>query len=181
MREFQGKLYYRELIREEASIILKIPSSTAYNFSCTNLTEKQSLSLFRGYRSLVRYWQQLPGAVRGKKLPRLASCTKDHYKCENEWNSAWSVETIKNRDSFPTNLDILASLEKIQTPRPIPLKPGIPFPLTASSNGLIPPSVVFGPPNTHPLMQQCGQKELSDVIQQLKDTLADHFLGSQLP
>ena len=167
MREFQGKLYYRELIREEASIILKIPSSTAYNFSCTNLTEKQSLALFRGYRSLVCYWQQLPGEVRGKKLPQLISCTKDHQKCESEWNSVWSKETIKNRDPFPPNFDILASLEKMQT--------------SAPDTFVTPAPIIFGLPNTQPWMRKCGQKELNDLIKQLKDTLADHFLGSQPP
>jgi hypothetical protein len=179
MRKFQGTLYYHELVREEASYIFKIPLSTAYDFPCTDLTEKQSLALFRGYRSLVRYWQELPEVVRGKKLSQLASCTKDHHKCQSEWDSAWSVETIKTGDPFPTNLDILASLEKIQTSRPIPLNPCIPFPLTASPNGLTPAPIVFGPPNTQPLMRQCGQKELNDLIKQLKDTLADHFLGSR--
>jgi hypothetical protein len=168
MRDFQGKLYYHELIMEEASFVLEIPSSTAYNFPCTkfNLTEKQSLALFRGYRSLLHYWQDLPGRVRKKKLSQLTSC-KNHHKCQNEWDSAWSVETFKSRDPFPPNFDILASLEKIQTSAPDAFVTAAP--------------IVFGLPDAQPWMRACGQKELSDLIKQLKDTLADHFLGSQLP
>jgi hypothetical protein len=166
MREFQGKLYYHELIREEGSFLLKIPSSTAYDFPCANLIEKQSLALFRGYRSLLHYWQDLPGRVRRKKLSQLTSC-KNHHKCQNEWDSAWSVETVQNRDPFPPNFDILASLEKIQTSAPDGFVTAAP--------------IAFGQPNTQPWMRACGQKELSDLIKQLKDTLADHFLGSRLP
>jgi len=167
MREFQGKLYYHELIREEASVLLKIPSSTAYDFPSTNLTEKQSLALFRGYRSLLHYWQDLPGRVRKKKLFQFTSC-KNHHKCQSEWDSAWSAETVQNRDPFPPlNFDILASLEKIQTSAPDGFVTAAP--------------IVFGQPNTQPWMRACGQKELGDLIKQLKDTLADHFLGSQLP
>jgi hypothetical protein len=99
------------------------------------------------------------------------------------------VETIKNRDPFPLNLDILTSLEKVQAPRPNTPNP---IPFSFAPNSLTPAAsapnpffatatpVVFSP-NTQPLMRQCGQKELSDLIKQLKDTLADHFLGSQLP
>ena len=166
MREFQGNLYYHELIREEGSSIFKIPSSTAYDFPCTNLTEKQSLSLFRGYRSLLHYWQHLPGAVREKKLIQLSSC-KDHHKCQREWDSAWSVETLKSRDPFPPNFDILASLENIQT--------------SAPDAFVTPAPIIFGVPSTQSWMRQCGQKELNDLIKQLKDTLADHFLGSRPP
>lgn len=166
MRDFQGKLYYHELIREEASFVLKIPSSTAYNFPCTNLTETQSLALFRGFRSFLHYWQDLPGRARKNKLSQLTSC-KNHHKCQNEWDSAWSVEAIKSRDPFPPHFDILASLEKIQTSAPDAFVAAAP--------------IVFGLPNAQPWMRACGQKELSDLINQLKDTLADHFLGSQLP
>jgi len=188
MRKFQGMLYYHELVKEEASFIFKIPLSTAYEFPCTNLTEKQSLALFRGYRSLLRYWHQLPGAVRGKKVSQLASCKDHHHKCQNEWDSVWSVETIKNRYPFPFNFDILASLEKVQTSRPDTLNP-IPFSFTpnsqtsatSASNAFVTATPLVFPPNTQSLMRQCGQKELSDLIKQLKDTLADHFLGSQLP
>ena len=188
MRKFQGILYYHELVREESSIIFKFPSSTAYNIPHTNLTEKQSLALFRGYRSLLRYWHQLPGAVREKKLSQLALC-KDHHKCQSEWDSAWSVETIKKRDPFSHNLDILASLKTVQAPRPNTSNP-IPFsfalnsktPATSTPNPFfVTATPVVFPPNTQLLMRQCGQKELSDLIKQLKDTLADHFLGSQLP
>ena len=166
MREFQGKLYYHELIREEGFSVAKIPSSTAYDFPCTNLTEKQTLALFRGYRSLLHYWQDLPGRVRKKKLSQMSSC-KNHHKCQNEWDLAWSAETFQSRDPFPPNFDILALLEKIQTSAPDGFVTAAP--------------IVFGQPNTQLWMRACGQKELSDLIKQLKDTLADHFLGSQLP
>jgi len=165
IRNLQGKLYYHELVREESSSISKIPSSTAYNFPCTaNLTEKQSLVLFRGYRSLAHYWQHLPGEVRAKKLPQLTSC-KDHHKCQSEWDSAWSMDTLSNRDTFPHDFDILASLEKIQSPAP--------------NASVTTAPIVLGLPNT-PWMRKCGQEELKDLINQLKATLADHFLGSRL-
>ena len=163
MRNLQGKLYYHELVREESSSISKIPSSTAYNFPCTKLTKKQSLVLFRGYRSLAHYWQHLPGEVRAKKLPQLTSC-EDHHKCQSEWDSVWSVETINNRDAFPPNFDILASLERIPT--------------SAPNASVTTAPTVLGLPNT-PWMRKCGQEELKDLINQLKDTMADHFLGSR--
>ncbi|KIM40986.1 hypothetical protein M413DRAFT_157626 [Hebeloma cylindrosporum] len=167
MRRFQGKLYYHALVKEQSSPISKIPSSTAYDIPGIDLSEKQSMALFRGYRSLLRYWQNLPGEAREKKLSQLTSC-KDHHKCQSEWDSAWSVEAFKNRDPFPPNLDILAALEKIQTSAP---------------EGIVTPApiVLGGPSNARPWMRPCGQKELSGIIEKLKDTLADHFLGSQFP
>ncbi|KIM40985.1 hypothetical protein M413DRAFT_28085 [Hebeloma cylindrosporum] len=207
MRDFQGKLYYHELVRDEASI-LKIPSSTAYNFPCTgNLTEKQLLALFHGYRSLLRYWRHLPSEVREKTLPKLASC-EDHWKCQSEWNSAWNSINI---NASPPNLDVLAALEKIRTSLPNSLKPNPPFPFpsppfafigsptpaTPAPNLFVTPApapapnpfatpapapvATLCPLNAQRRMQPCGQKELDDLIKRLEDTLADHFLGSHLP
>ncbi|KIM40982.1 hypothetical protein M413DRAFT_157594 [Hebeloma cylindrosporum] len=190
MRKLQGKLYYHELVRDEAST-LKIPSSTAYNFPCAeNLTEKQTSVLFKGYRSLLRYWRHLPGEAREKKVSKLTSC-KNHQICQREWDSAWSVETLKDRDSFPPNLDILASLEKIRTSRPNSLNQtplfsfGITRAITPAPNTSATPVPIstFPLPNAQPQpwMQPCGEKELNDLVKRLQDTLADHFLGSHVP
>ena len=160
MRKLQGRLYYQELVRQEA-FSATIKSSTAYSFSAKNLTEKQCLALFRGYWSLSRYWKALPQALRTKLLPRLASCAggSAHAQCQATWTSTWCVDSFNQKvDPSPHNFGPLEKLERILPPLPSLFSF---FNTVPSQSNLTP----------------CGLSELDKIIKQLRDTLADHFLG----
>ena len=100
MQKFQGKLYYSELVRQESLHT----GMQLFTTSHTNgLTEKQLLSLFRGYWSLMHYWKNLPSTP----LPLIAPCVA-HERCQAVW-----VDTF--RDTSPLNFGPLDKLKKIRS------------------------------------------------------------------
>jgi hypothetical protein len=95
MQKFQGRLYYYELLRQEAAS-KAIHAPTAYSTQTSDLTEKQRSALFRGYWYLTHYWRDLPPIVRNKPLPPVTSCTTSgHGICQAEWNNVWNEDKFK--------------------------------------------------------------------------------------
>jgi hypothetical protein len=120
MQKFQGRLYYHELLRQEA-VTKAIHASTAYSTQTSDLTEKQYSALFRGYWSLMHYWRDLPPIVRNKPLPPLTSCT-GHETCETEWKKLWNEDNFKLKlDPSPHDLGPLEKLENIRSSSILPL------------------------------------------------------------
>jgi len=166
MRKFQGRLYYHELLRQEA-VSKMMDGSTAYSTQ-SKLTEKQYLSLFRGYWSLTRYWRELPPFVRSKSLPALTSCTRSHGVCEAEWSNLWKEDYLKSKDDpSPYKFGPLEKLNNIRSSSILRL--------TSSLIRILPSGSSKNQQGQ--AMQPCGSSELDEIIKHLQDTLEDHFLS----
>jgi hypothetical protein len=168
MQKFQGRLYYHELLRQDA-VSKAIHASTAYSTQTSDLTEKQRLALFCGYWSLTHYWRDVPLIVRNKPLPPLTSCTASgHEICQAEWNKVWDVDNFKQKVDLPARLWSFGEAGKNS------------FVINFVSNFLF-DSISSGSSKNPQgqTMQPCGVSEINLIIKQLQDTLGDHFLGSQ--
>lgn len=172
LRRFQSRLYYHELLRQEA-VSKTILASTAYSIQTSDLTEKQYLTLFRGYWSLTHYWRDLPPIVRNKRLPPLTSCTASgHGICQAEWNKVWNEDKFKQKvDRSPHDFGPLEKLENIRSSSILSLTFSFEFfrLLTGSSKNS----------QWQTMQLACGVSEINLIIKQLQDTLGDHFLSSQ--
>jgi len=145
MRKFQGRLYYSELVRQE-SLQTGIQLFTT---SHTNgLTEKQLLTLFRGYWSLMHYWKNLLSIVQNTPLPLIPPCVV-HKRCQAIW-----VDTFT--DTSPLNFGPLDELKKLRSSLTLSLK-----------------NDVYSRGEARP----CGPRELYEITRQIQVNLADHFLG----
>ena len=170
LRKFQGRLYYHEYTREP---IIRFKSSTAYAFPPGDLTPAQTLALLRGAFSLSEYWKNLPSIIQYVKIPQTRSCAKkgkSHADCQAQWEAYWTPQSLKQVLTTPA-----FSFGTFEPAVPRPRHPG---PLEGLDT--LQDSFRLAPTISVPFSRlglNCCRRAISVLIEELHDTLADHFLG----
>ncbi|KIM40987.1 hypothetical protein M413DRAFT_28087 [Hebeloma cylindrosporum] len=170
LRRFQGRLYYHEFTRQP---VLRIKSSTAYAFPPGDLTPAQTMALLRGSFSLSEYWMNLPSVIQYIKVPQTRSCAKkgnSHADCQAHWEAYWSPQSLKQVLTTPSF--------SFGTFEPGVSRPRHPGPLEGLDT--LQDSFRLAPTISVPFSRlglSCCRRAISMLIEQLHDTLADHFLG----
>ncbi|KAL1745013.1 hypothetical protein HDZ31DRAFT_37367 [Schizophyllum fasciatum] len=156
LRDFQGHAYYHQLLAMSTDAA---PDAGGLStpFTHSSLNGVQLMRLLSGHWSLTMFWARF--AEGGVKIPAASGCdTARHHPnvCVKSWQARWA-EAVRSEAVLALRpCDALGKCRALQA-------------ILGSE------SVLHGWANVH--CRHNALQELQDVVAQLQETLADHFLG----
>ncbi|KAL1676926.1 hypothetical protein EV122DRAFT_266547 [Schizophyllum commune] len=157
LRDFQGHAYYHQLLAMSTDAT---PDSggLATRFEHPSLHGVQLTRLLSGHWSLTMFWARF--AEQGVVVPAASGCdTARHHPnvCVKAWEGRWAEAVRSEKVLALPPCDVLGKGRALQA-------------ILASD------SVSHGWTNAH--CRRNALQALQDTLDQLQETLADHFLGS---
>ncbi|KAF8182323.1 hypothetical protein BJ912DRAFT_1124225, partial [Pholiota molesta] len=148
LRSFMGKLYYQLLTTAHSE---RYEGSVAYEDPVNDLTPPQKSAFFLGHWSLQQYWSDLMKAPRKK-----FSCpsSQPSHDCNRVWKDLWPKFKLK---MIGDSLDPVFDLKSY---RQMVLSASIVCIETVSVKNI-----------------SCAESYINEMIMELENSLADHFLG----
>jgi hypothetical protein len=128
----------------------RIKGSTAYNQRVDDLAPHRKLALYHGCWSLRRYWSETKLTAFERNFACSSSLRQGWHACQIIWKTAWTTKTAVEHQ-----LPIFRPLRNL-------------IGVETEIRRIEKESKVHAP---------CALQAITDMIAELKNTLADHFIG----